>query len=498
VTTDHVGGGLREQATRGAIWSALSRIAEQSITFGVQIALARLLSPTDFGLVAMVAIFFAVTGVLVDAGLSSAIIQARSVSQSGLNTVFLFSMAVAGCAGTILWLAAPLIAQFYGQAILCEIVRWQSVVTVVGSTTCIQRSLLAKEMNFKRNFQLSMPATAVAGIASLMMALAGWGVWALVGGALLQCGLSTLLFWLLHPWRPTGALSGSEFRRLFPFGMRLAASALLEQVFRNAYPLLIGKFYSAQDVGFYQRANMFVAYPLNNLLGVLTQMAFPLLSKLQDDLPRFLLVFRKAVLLCGFVACFAMSTLAALADPLIRFLVGEKWLPSVPLLQLLCLGATLLPIHILNLQLLMALGRSDVFLRLEVVKKGLTVLAILLTVNHGLAALIYGQIAVGIASLFLNTWYTRTLIGYGLRKQIADFLPGLAVGGVAAGFLLLLLWFTPGWDSSAHLAVGGVLSAVLFFSSLRWMPSEIRSEIHRMFAFLPPAFHVFTRLLPAP
>ncbi len=432
--------GLRQKTVRALVWSFLLSVAQRSVQFTVGVVLARLLFPEQFGLVGMLAIFMAVIRAFLDSGFGAALIQKREVSQTDACSIFYFNIVMGGAAVGLLWFAAPWIATFYHQPILTPLTRALSLTIVIDSFGLIHSSILTKQINFKAHAKVSVIAGILSGIVGISLALRGYGVWSLVFQQIVASLVSTVCLWSFNPWRPELIFSFGALSDMFGFGSRLLFSGILNQIFDNIYYIVIGRIYSAADLGFFSRAKTLNDVPTMTLSEMMGRVTFPVFSTIQDDRERLKRGLKKALTSLVLVNFPMMIGLAVIARPLILVLLTEKWAPAIPYLQLLCVAGVLYPLHVVNLNLLQALGRSDLFLRLEIIKKILIVINIAVTWNWGISAMIYGMIGLSVISYYLNSYYTGVLIGYSFGEQVADLGPYMAVG-----MLMGLVVSAAGW-----------------------------------------------------
>lgn len=432
---------LRSRAVTALFWTFLDAIGAQSIRFIIGIILARLLFPAQFGLIGMLAIFFALAQSFLDSGFGAALIQKRNPTPTDICSIFYFNIVVGFIIAALLCVAAPWISAFYHEPLLTPLTRAMSLIIVINSFALIQGTILSKNMNFKPQTKASLMSGVTSGIIGITLALRGFGVWSLAIQQISATFLRTLLLWRFHPWRPAPLFSLTSLRGMFGFGSRVLASGLLNQLFLNAYSLVIGKIYSASDLGFFTRAKTLSDLPSQTLSKIVESVTFPAFSLIQDDPARLKKSIKKALSTLVMVNFPIMIGLAILARPLVLFLLTDKWIHSIPYIQLLSVTGLLYPLHVINLNLLQAMGRSDLFLRLEVIKKVLVVITIALTCRWGVSAIIVGMIATSLFAYYLNSYYTGILIGYRLREQLADlfvYLVFAAVMGIVvyAGGLL--------------------------------------------------------------
>ncbi len=417
---------LKTKAAQALSWSFLEAFVLQSAKFAIGIVLARLLFPEQFGLAAILALFIAVAQSFLESGFGAALIQKKDPTAADISSTFYFNLAAGTAVAGILCLAAPWIADFFSQPILVPLMRASSLSVLINSLAVVQNSLVLRQINFKALTQIGVISGISSGVIGITFAACGFGVWSLVFQQISADGLRAALLWILNPWRPARVFSLRALRGMFGFGSRLLVSGLLNRAFNNAYPLVIGKMFSAADLGFFNRAQAFQEFPCNTLSEVVGRVAFPVFSAIQDDRARVKRGIRKALVLLAFLIFPMMIGLAVVARPLVLLVFTEKWLPCVPYLQVLCLAGLLYPLHIVNLTLLQALGRSDLFLRLEVLKKILVVVNLALTWRWGLTAIVLGIVVTSLISYCLNSSYTGMLIDYPVQEQVWDVAPYLA------------------------------------------------------------------------
>jgi capsular polysaccharide repeat unit transporter len=426
---------LKVKAARGLFWSSVDRFSSQGISFVFSIFLARILDISDYGIVAMIVVFMAVAQAFVDSGFSSALIRKPDLNEEDKSTAFYFNIVVGLACYGILFLASPLITDFYDEPLLSPIIRVTGLSIIFNSLCVVQRALFTIAVDFKTQAIISLACTVISGIVGLVMAYNGYGVWALVAQSTISTFLNFVLLWLCSRWRPVTGFSRASFRYLFNFGSKLLASGLLDTLYNNAYPIVIGKFYNSAQLGLYSRAQGYASLPSSNITGILQRVTFPVLSLMQNDDERLALNYRRLLRVSAFVVFPLMVMLAAVAAPLIRVMITSKWDGCVGFLQILSLAMMWYPIHAINLNLLQVKGRSDLFLRLEIYKKILGVLILICTIPLGVTAMCWGLVIGSVFSLVMNTYYTGKLIKVGFFIQMKDLLPTLVnsviMGGIA-------------------------------------------------------------------
>ncbi len=455
---------LRQKTVHALMWSFFQAIAQRSVQFIVGVVLARLLFPDQFGLVGMLAIFIAVIRAFLDSGFGAALIQKREVSQSDICSIFYFNIVMGGVAVGLLWFAAPWIASFYHQPVLTHLTRALSLTIVIDSFGLIHSTLLTKEINFKAHTKISVIAGILSGIAGITLALRGYGVWSLVFQQITASLVSTVCLWSFNHWRPELIFSFDALAGMFGFGSRLLFSSILNQIFDNIYYIVIGKIYSAADLGFFSRAKTLNDVPTLTLSEMAGRVTFPVFSKIQDDRERLKRGVKKALTSLVLVNFPMMIGLAVIARPLVLVLLTEKWAAAIPYLQLLCIAGVLYPLHVVNLNLLQALGRSDLFLRLEVIKKMLIVINIAVTWSWGISAMIYGMIGLSVISYYLNSYYTGILIGYSFGEQVADLGPYLAVGVLMGLVVSAVGWLA--YPGNVSMLLVQIAAGVISYASI--------------------------------
>lgn len=409
----------------GLFWKLMERGGTQGVQFIIQILLARLLLPEDFGIIALISIFITIANVFVQGGFNTALIQKKEADEIDISSVFYLSMFVACLLYMIIFLAAPFISAFFGERQLVPVLRVLSIVLFLNVINSIQNAVVARNMQFKKLFFSSLQAILVSGVVGIVMAYAGYGVWALVGQQLTNQMLICIVLWFTVKWRPKLLFSFHKVKSLFSYGWKLLVSSLIDTLYLNLHSLIVGKMYNSEMLGFYNRGQQFPALIVTNINGSIQSVMLPALSSQQDDRQRVKRMVRRSIVTSSFVIFPMMAGLAAVAEPLVKILLTEKWLPCVPFLQIYCAVFALWPIHTSNLQAINALGRSDIFLKLEIIKKvlGLSILSV--TIFYGVYAIAFGVVISGIISTLLNSSPNKKLINYSFKEQWQDIMPPL-------------------------------------------------------------------------
>jgi teichuronic acid exporter len=432
---------LKERTITGLFWSLVDSIANQGVQFVVGIILARLLSPREFGLVGMLTIFIAVSQTFIDSGFSNALIRKKDCTETDYSTVFFFNLAVGVLAYSLLFAFAGLISSFFDEPLLKPILRVLGLSLVFGSFGIIERTILTKNIDFKLQTRVSVVASVGSGAVAIYMAYAGYGVWSLVALTVTRFGLTSFFLWFWVRWIPRRIFSMHSFNELFSFGSKLLASGLINTIYNNIYYLVIGKFFSAVELGYYTRADEFNALPSQNLNSIISRVSYPVLSSIQDDKLALKAVYRKLIRSTMFVTFVLMIGMAAVARPMIITLIGTKWLPTVIYLQMLAFVGMFYPLHSLNLNMLNVSGRSDLYLRLELIKKALAAPTIVVGVFLGIKVMIVGMMINTLIGYYLNSYWSGRFINYSFAEQVRDIFPSLmlalAVGAVVHSIGLL-------------------------------------------------------------
>ena len=402
------------------------------VGFIVSIILARLLAPDDFGLIAIVVVFVILTDIIVDCGFGSALIQKESVDNLDFSTVFYFTTVLSIMLGAVLFLAAPAIAAFYYNPQLIPIIRWMSFRKIFNGIGKAQSAYAYRNMLFKRFFWSSAAATLVSAVVAIVMAYSGYGIWALVAQYLISSGVTTVVLWFTIKWRPDPAFSWQRLKVLYSFGWKLMVSILIATFYTQLRSLIIGKLYTTEDLAYYTRGKNFPELITDNFTNTIANVLFPAVSQKQKDTEAMKMMVRQSMTTTAYLVWPAMAGLAVCAEPLVLLLLTEKWLPAVPFLQIACFVNALTPIQYANSQVIKAMGRSDIFLKLEIVKRSIAVVILLLIMHQGVWIIALSSILTGTIFLVLNTVPTARLIKYRFTEQMADILPSLGLSALMA------------------------------------------------------------------
>jgi len=423
---------LKHKAVSATIWSAIDTFARQGVQFVITMILARLLTPTDYGTVGLLSIFLGVAGVFINCGFSSALIQRQEISEADLSSVFFLNVGIALLFSLLLCAAAPWIAAFYNMPVLTPLTRLMAASLFIGAFGCIQGTLLTKSLNFRRQCVISLAAVVLSGSVAVVLALRNYGVWSLAVSTVVGTCVSTLLLWLLSSWRPRLLFSMTAVRSLFRFGGFLLISGLLDTLFTRMNTLVIGKFYSPQDLGYYSRADGTQQLPAGLLSNIITRVAFPIFAAAHSDKELLRAGLRKAITMVMMLNIPLMLGMAVTARSLVLVLFGRQWLPCVQYLQILCLGGIFWPLHVLNLDILTAQGHSNLFFRLEVIKKVVGMVILGLACFFGITAIAWSTVVIGVICFAINAHYSGLLLNYGTVQQTVDLLPYMAASLIMA------------------------------------------------------------------
>ena len=452
---------LKKQATKGFIWVAIERFGQLFLQGVLFVILARLLSPEDFGLIAMLTIFFAISQSFIDSGMGQALIREKHISDEDRSTVFWSNMLLSVLFYIILFFSAPFIASFYEQPQLIALTRVMGLSVIFFGVTIVQRSELTQKLNFKAQAYATLPAFVIAGITSVILAFQGFGVWALVAQYLLISAFSSMILWLMQPGKILFIWNRSSHNRLFGFGYKLLLSGLLNTIYTHAYKLVIGKLFAASVLGFYTQAQKMRDIITHGLMNVISKVSYPLLSKAGEDTKRLKNIYQQLIRGSSFIVFPSILLLMILAKPIVLYVLGKQWLPSVAILQIICTHGILYHLHAINLNALKVLGRSDLFLKLEIIKKINITVAIIIGIPFGIYGLLIGQVISSYIALFINSYYTVKFLKYSYIQQGKDILGVLTLSVPMVVFVFTFQWFI-GINSLGMLALCGMLAGLCY------------------------------------
>lgn len=453
---------LKQKTAIGVFWSGIERFSVQGIMFIVQVILARLLLPSDYGLIGMLVIFIAVSQSFIDSGFSNALIRKQDRTETDFSTVFYFNIIVGILFYLLLFLSSSFIAVFFKAPILEILIKVLALTLFLDSFSVIQRTIFTIEVDFKTLAKASLISVIISGIVAIWLAYSGYGVWSLVIQSVLNSTINMLMLWVFSKWKPLFVFSWMSFEVLFSYGSKILLSGLIDTVYKNLYTLVIGKKFNAYDLGYYTRADQFSQFPSLNISVIISRVTFPLLSSIQNDNERLRIIYSKYLKLSAFIIFPLMTGLAAVASPLINLLLTPKWNGAVVLLQILCFSYMWYPIHSINLNLLQVKGRSDLYLKLEIYKKIIGVSILFFSIPFGIEVMCAGTILSSVIFLIINTHYTGKFINVSLFKQIQDLLPMF----LCSMSMCIIIWFSIKIVSldSLKLLLGLLVGLIYYFS----------------------------------
>ncbi|WP_440953188.1 lipopolysaccharide biosynthesis protein [Methanococcoides sp. FTZ1] len=465
---------LRHKTIVGTIWTFLEQIFRVGIQTITTIILAWFLLPEDFGLMAMIAVFFAIGNSLMDSGFSQALIRKKEIDEIDYSTAFYSNLVLGLLAYLLLFASAPLIANFYDDSRLLVLVRVVGLVVIINSFQLVQVADLTRKLNFKIQLKVTMPSVIFSAVVAISMAAMGFGVWSLVAQMLISAFAATALYWIVNKWRPSKDFSVESLNEMFGFGSKLFVSGLIDTVFQNIYVIVIGKLFLPTLVGYYFFAQRIQQLVVAQLTEAVQRVTYPALSTMQDDTKALKDFYQKIIQVVTYIVFPCMIALVVLAEPLFSFMLKEDWLPAVPYLQLLCIAGLLYPLHAINLNILKVKGRSDLFLYLEVVKKLMVVLILLVSVQFGIFGILVGQIVGSVLAYIPNSYYSVEMIDYSIPEQLKDFIPTLVISITMGGVMYFIGLLLPLGDF-AYLLVIGLLGTLFYVltNHLLKMPAQL-------------------------
>ncbi len=423
---------LKNKAISGVGWSAIDSFLGQGITFIVGLVLARLLSPSEYGLIGLTSIFITIFNSIIDSGFSQALIRKKDVTNDDYNTMFITNMVLSIIMFTALFFCAPFIASFFKRLELIKLTRVMGLVLIINAFSITQNTVLTKRIDFKTRTKASLISALVSGAVGISMAFMGYGVWALVSQQITKQTVNTVCLWIFNRWWPNFTFSHQSLKYMWGFGWKLLASGLLDNIWSQIYHLVVGKFYSPNTLGQYSRAREYPSIFSSNLNMIVSRVSFPVLASIQDDKVRLLNAYRRIIKTTMFVTAVCLIFMGAIAEPMIYCLVGTKWHQAATFIPLICISLSLYPLHSINLNMLKVQGRSDLFLRLEIIKKIVAIGPICLGIFVGIYSMVVGSVVTGIINLFLNSYYSGKYLGYSFLMQMKDIAPFYGIGIIIA------------------------------------------------------------------
>lgn len=418
---------LKSKTVQGVGWSAADNLLKVGITFIVSIILARLLNPDEYGLIGILSIFISIFNVIVDSGFTNALIRKQDLTEKDYSTVFYTNLIVSVFMALALFFCSKPIASFFERVELIALTRVMSCIVVINALCIVQKARTTKAIDFKTQTKVTAIASIASGIIGISMAFMGFGVWALVGQQISAQLLTTVFFWLFNRWIPKLIFSWESFKEMWSFGWRILASSLIDTAWKEIYQVVIGKCYTPATLGLYTRSKQFADLCSSNLTTVIHRVSYPVLSSIQDDRARLKAAYKRVIKTTMLPTFVLMLGMAACAKPMILCLIGEKWVDCVPMLQIICTFGMLYPLHAINLNMLQVQGRSDLFLRLEIIKKIIAIGPLLLGIFISIYWMLAGSLVTSLIAYYLNAYYSGPFLNYSIKEQIKDILPSLGV-----------------------------------------------------------------------
>jgi teichuronic acid exporter len=476
---------LKSKVLYGLFWRFMERGGTQGIQFIVSIILARLLLPKDFGIIGLITVYIQVANVFIQSGFGTALIQKKEVDDEDYSSVFYLSLMISVVLYFILFFTAPLISRFYSEPMLIQILRILSFTLILGVVNSIQNAVISREMKFKKSFVVSLGGVFVSALVGVIMAYRGYGIWSLVYSQISGQVTSTIILWFTVRFRPKLLFSFKKIKELFKFGSNLLISGLLDSVFNNLFPLIIGKLFGSTMLGYYNRGQSFPSLLVNNIDGTIVGVMFPALATFQNDRVQVKKLVRRMLVTSSFFVIPVMVGLAVVARPVVILLLTDKWLPCVPFLQFSCVTYALWPIFTANLQAINAVGRSDIFLKLEIIKKVLLVVVISISAHYGIYAMLIGSVILSFVSAVINAAPNKKLLNYSYKEQMFDIMPSILLSltmslvVLAVSLLPFSLWLV----LILQIITGGVfyfgVAYILKFECLLYILNLLKAAFHK-------------------
>jgi teichuronic acid exporter len=469
---------LKSKSFLGVTWSFIDSFAGSGVSFFIGIILARILPPSDFGLIGMISVFLAISNTFIDSGFSSGLIRKMKCEGIEFDTVFWFNAVIAIIFYFLLFISAPIISRYFGEPKLAELLKVLGLVVIIDSLSLVQRAIFIRDINFKIQTKVSLTASLTGGIIGIVAAFKGLGVWSLVLQTLLRQAIMSILLWTYSKWRPLFRFSKQAFLELFDFGSKILGSNMIITIQNNIYYFVIGKVFSSSGLGFYTRAEQFNSIVTNNITGTMDRVFFPVLASIQNDDSRLMESLKKTLRTSFFVTYFVLIGMAITAKPLIYILVGPKWDQSVPYLQLICIGSVFFPFNVINMNILKIRGRSDLILKLQVIKTSLIAINIVAGIFYGITAMLGVRIITTLFATLLNSYYSGKMLKYSILTQIKDISPYFISENII--FLPMILIMFVFHNVFLCFSIQAVLGIILFFLIFELRKHEEYIEIKKL------------------
>ena len=474
---------IKNKSIKGVAWTFVESASNKIIQFVLGVIMARLLTPEDYGIMAIIFVFITISQIFIDGGFATALIQDKDKTERDYSTIYTFNIILSVICYLVLYISAPYISDFYSNDITLYL-RVQSLSLIIYAFSAIHKVKLTVEVNFKNIAVVTVFSSLVSGLIGIYMAYAGFGVWSLIGQYVSASVITSILYVFILRWKPVCFFDTKSFKRLFPFGAKLLTANLIDRVYMNLYPIFVGKFYTPTQLGYYSRAEQFSALPAGTCADIFSRVTFPVMCSIRDD-HELLRVYRKFIALSSYLIFPIMFAVLVLAKPIVLILLTDKWENIIILLQILCCGFLLDHISTINRNLLYVKGRADLALKLEIVKKTIATTILLVSIPFGLIGLCLGKALYGLLAMLLNSVYTKRLINVSIIDQVHDFAPGLLlslVSVIAASFPVYLLdnlWFQLIIGGLTFVAIYLTLSAIFRVSAFNQLIDIVKEKIHK-------------------
>jgi O-antigen/teichoic acid export membrane protein len=464
-------------AKNSIYWSLIQQFSTQSIGFIVAVVMARLILPSDFGLMGLVYIYIAIGTVLIDGGLTHSLIRTQNPDDEDYSTVFFLNLLISVLFYFILYFSAPYISDFYKEKLLTNIIRIYSLTFIISSFSVIQNTILVKNLKFKTIFLINLPSLFISSIVGIILAIYGYGVWSLVWSGIVKSVLLTLQLWYYGQWKLIYIFKWEKFKYHFNFGYKIALMEVINSIYANIFQLFIGKFFSISKVGYFTQANTLRQIPVANIYGAVNNVAYPLLVKNSHDNNKILLIYKKLLIMMVYVITPLLVYLCVFGEPILRFLFTDKWLPALPYLKILCFAGILHPLVVFNMNIFKVKGRSDLYLILGFTNKIFITLGILFSLKYGIEVLLWSLVVSYFISFLLNSYYMGKLLDYNYLKQFIDLMPVFVVSiilWIAITYLDVLM-INLNFNDFFRLSTGVIISLIVYYLfSLLFKINEIK------------------------
>ena len=474
---------LQNSTLGNILWKLFERVGAQLISFVVQLVLARLLMPDEFAVIAIVTVFISIFNVFITNGLGTALIQKKDADDLDFSTVLIFNTLFSGAIYGILFLIAPMVAAFYGRANLTPILRVLGIQILLSGFKTVQQAYVARKLIFRRFFWATLIGTITSGVVGVSMAYTGAGPWALVAQHLTNSAIDVLILMLTIGWKPKLQYSGERLKPLAKFGWKILASALVNNIYNNLRTLVIGKKYSGEDLAYFNRGQQIPDLIYDNTAVSIESVLFPVMSKVQDDIAHLCSMTRRFIKECSYIMIPMLAGVAVVAEPMVNVLLTEKWQPAIPYIQIYCIVRMFGPMQIANMQIPKALGRSDISLRVEIIKKVVGLLILLVSMHFGVIWIALSNLVYSVFVLIINAYYSKKLIGYGLWQQVSSVLPTAAVTLVmaVAVYAVRFTGLPDLWMLLSQIAVGATvylaISVVFRMEEFTYLVNMLRKRL---------------------